>query len=108
MSDDKPIESEVHEELERSSTAGSTPRRCAGSRIVARTTGTIRPSCDGSSAAWDLLDRLPRTTVNDSFTKTTIELVALSAEAEAVKRRGTSAAPGWKRFASAWEPWRRA
>ena len=37
--------------------------------------------------AWVLLDRLPRATVNDAFTKTTIEMVAVeaSAEADAVK-----------------------
>ncbi|REK06778.1 MAG: hypothetical protein DWQ37_22305 [Planctomycetota bacterium] len=36
--------------------------------------------------AWDLLDGLPRATVDDEFTKSTLEMVALSAsqEAEAV------------------------
>ncbi len=39
--------------------------------------------------AWNLLDRLPRAMVSDSFSKTTIEMVALAAsgEAEAVRRR---------------------
>jgi anti-sigma factor RsiW len=38
--------------------------------------------------AWDLLDRLPRASVDERFTKTTIEMVALSAseEADAVVR----------------------
>jgi hypothetical protein len=33
--------------------------------------------------AWDLLDKLPRATVDDSFAKTTMELVAVAAEQEA-------------------------
>jgi anti-sigma factor RsiW len=33
--------------------------------------------------AWGLLDRLPRATVNDSFTQTTIEMVAVAASREA-------------------------
>jgi anti-sigma factor RsiW len=33
--------------------------------------------------AWDLLDRLPRSAVNESFTKTTIEMVALAASDDA-------------------------
>jgi anti-sigma factor RsiW len=33
--------------------------------------------------AWNLLDRLPRSTVDESFTKTTIEMVAVAAADEA-------------------------
>ncbi|MBI3837886.1 MAG: hypothetical protein HY288_08135 [Planctomycetia bacterium] len=33
--------------------------------------------------AWDLLDRLPRATVNEAFTKTTIEMVAVAASEDA-------------------------
>jgi hypothetical protein len=33
--------------------------------------------------AWDLLDRLPRASVGESFTRSTIEMVALSASQEA-------------------------
>ena len=33
--------------------------------------------------AWDLLDRLPRAAVQDSFTKTTMEMVAVAAAEEA-------------------------
>jgi hypothetical protein len=33
--------------------------------------------------AWDLLDRLPRASVGEAFTKTTIEMVAIAASAEA-------------------------
>lgn len=33
--------------------------------------------------AWDLLDRLPRAAVDDSFTKTTIEMVAVAAAEDA-------------------------
>jgi anti-sigma factor RsiW len=35
-------------------------------------------------AAWDLLDELPRTPVTESFTQTTVEMVALTAEEEVV------------------------
>ncbi len=33
--------------------------------------------------AWDLLDRLPRASVNETFTKTTIEIVAIAASEDA-------------------------
>lgn len=33
-------------------------------------------------AAWDLLDQLPQAPVTESFTQTTVEMVALTAEAE--------------------------
>lgn len=36
-------------------------------------------------AAWDLLDELPRMQVSESFTQSTIEMVALTAQTEAVK-----------------------
>ena len=42
-------------------------------------------------AAWDLLDQLPQAPVTESFTQTTVEMVALTAEAEvqaAEKRLG--------------------
>lgn len=54
--------------------------------------------------AWDLLDRLPRCTVGESFTRTTMEMVAVAAEEELAaqtaqlprrrRRRGAAAAVG--------------
>lgn len=35
-------------------------------------------------SAWDLLDQLPRAPVTDTFTQTTVEMVALTAQAEAL------------------------
>src|SRR4051794_10557073 len=35
--------------------------------------------------AWDLLDRLPRSSVGELFTKTTIEMVAVAASEEAAQ-----------------------
>src|SRR3954470_23257179 len=34
------------------------------------------------AASWDLLDQLPRATVDDLFTRTTVEMVAVAAESE--------------------------
>src|SRR3954463_9870047 len=34
------------------------------------------------ASSWDLLDQLPRATVDDLFTRTTVEMVALAAEGE--------------------------
>lgn len=48
--------------------------------------------------AWDLLDRLPRASVGEDFTKTTIEMVAVAAEDEAVDVR--SVVP--RRVSSRW------
>jgi anti-sigma factor RsiW len=36
-------------------------------------------------AAWDLLDQLPRAPVTETFTQTTVEMVAVTAEAEALQ-----------------------
>lgn len=38
--------------------------------------------------SWDLLDSLPRTSINDDFTRSTVELVALSIGAQVEQRRG--------------------
>ena len=40
--------------------------------------------------SWDLLERLPRTSINDDFTRSTVELVALSIGAQVEQRRGQS------------------
>ncbi len=37
------------------------------------------------ASSWDLLDQLPRATVDDLFTRTTVEMVALAAEDEVVQ-----------------------
>jgi anti-sigma factor RsiW len=46
---------------------------------------TYRTELQRLERAWDLLDRLPRATVNDSFAKTTIEMVALAASQDAAE-----------------------
>ena len=40
--------------------------------------------------SWDLLESLPRTSINDDFTRSTVELVALSIGAQVEQRRGQS------------------
>jgi anti-sigma factor RsiW len=40
-------------------------------------------------AAWDLLDELPRMPVSESFTQSTVEMVALTAQTEALKAQET-------------------
>jgi anti-sigma factor RsiW len=39
--------------------------------------------------AWDLLDRLPRSSVNETFSKTTIEMVAVAASKDALAVRSS-------------------
>lgn len=41
-------------------------------------------------SAWDFLDELPRAHVTDSFTQSTVEMVALSAQAEIVEAKSNA------------------
>src|SRR5215470_8812280 len=58
--------------------------------------GTARSRLNELASSWDLLDQLPRATVDELFTRTTVEMVALAAEDDAAqaqaalpaKRRG--------------------
>jgi hypothetical protein len=44
--------------------------------------GKVRDRLGELAASWDLLDQLPRATVDDLFTRTTVEMVAVAAEGE--------------------------
>src|SRR5262245_56721738 len=47
------------------------------------------------AVSWDLLDQLPRATVDDLFTRTTVEMVAVAAEDEIAQ--ATATAPSQER-----------
>src|SRR5947207_5869847 len=51
--------------------------------------------------SWDLLDQLPRATVDDLFTRTTVEMVALDAEDEIARKAAGGPAKRWIRWLSA-------
>ena len=53
------------------------------------------------ASSWDLLDQLPRATVNDLFTRTTVEMVALAAEDEVAQARTADPARRRRRDRSA-------
>lgn len=48
--------------------------------------------------AWDLLDRLPRAEVDTHFTRSTVEMIAIAAQAEAERPPG----PPWRRWPRLW------
>ena len=50
--------------------------------------------------AWSLLDRLPRATVSDEFTKSTIEMVAVVASEDAAVAQQPPKRANWQRMAS--------
>ncbi len=50
--------------------------------------------------AWALLDRLPRATVSDEFTKSTIEMVAVAASRDAEAAQQPAMRPRWQQVAS--------
>lgn len=57
------------------------------------TSGELREKLKEYQQTWDLLDDLPRATVDDSFTRTTVEMVAIRAEdavveSQAAKKKG--------------------
>lgn len=58
----------------------------------------VRRRLQQLAQSWDLLDQLPRTTVDDAFTRSTVEIVAQAAEADL--GRDASAAP--RRHRSRW------
>jgi hypothetical protein len=47
---------------------------------------TARRRLNELATSWDLLDQLPRATVDELFTRTTVEMVAVDAEGEIAKR----------------------
>jgi hypothetical protein len=47
--------------------------------------GTARSRLNELASSWDMLDQLPRATVDELFTRTTVEMVALAAEDDAVQ-----------------------
>jgi anti-sigma factor RsiW len=48
----------------------------------------VRRRLQQLAQSWDLLDQLPRTTVDDAFTRSTVEIVALAAEEELGHKAG--------------------
>jgi hypothetical protein len=50
------------------------------------------------ASSWDLLDQLPRSTVDDLFTRTTVEMVALAAEDEVVQAQAADPARRRRRW----------
>ena len=52
----------------------------------------VRRRLQQLAQSWDLLDQLPRTTVDDAFTRSTVEMVALAAEEEIGEQGGARAA----------------
>ena len=58
--------------------------------------GEYRARLNALQRAWDLLDSLPRSSVDESFTQSTVKLVALNAEDEARKAKGQSTV--WRRL----------
>jgi anti-sigma factor RsiW len=49
----------------------------------------VRRRLQQLAQSWDLLDQLPRTTVDDAFTRSTVEVVALAAEEELSQKTAT-------------------
>src|SRR5215470_2449211 len=47
--------------------------------------GSARSRLNELASSWDLLDQLPRATVDELFTRTTVEMVALAAEDDAAQ-----------------------
>jgi hypothetical protein len=47
----------------------------------------VRQRLNQLAASWDMLDQLPRATVDDLFTRTTVEMVALAGEDEVAQAR---------------------
>src|SRR5689334_12512908 len=53
---------------------------------------TARSRLNQLAASWDLLDQLPRATVDDMFTRTTVQMVAVAAEDELAQVNATQPA----------------
>src|SRR5262249_4173292 len=59
---------------------------------------TARRRLNELATSWDLLDQLPRSTVDELFTRTTVEMVAVDAEGEIAKRVVDAPARRKRRF----------
>jgi anti-sigma factor RsiW len=59
---------------------------------------TVRRRLQQLAQSWDLLDQLPRTTVDDNFTRSTVEIVALAAEEELGQKAATEPRRRWMRW----------
>ncbi len=76
----------------------------ASERVVARLRGdpTYRQKLNEMQATWDMLDELPRAEPTDSFTQSTVEMIALTSEAEALNTTAQiEASRHWMRLALA-------
>jgi len=58
----------------------------------------VRRRLQQLAQSWDLLDQLPRTTVDDSFSRNTVEIIAQAAEDEFGHRRATAPSRRWMRW----------
>jgi len=59
---------------------------------------TVRRRLQQLAQSWDLLDQLPRTTVDENFTRSTVEIVALAAEEELGHATATEPRRRWMRW----------
>ena len=59
---------------------------------------TVRRRLQQLAQSWDLLDQLPRTTVDENFTRSTVEIVALAAEEELGQQAGAEPRRRWLRW----------
>ena len=68
---------------------------------------TARNRLSQLAASWDLLDQLPRATVDDLFTRTTVQMVAVAAEDELAQVNATRPSQRRRRWLERrWPPWR--
>ena len=58
----------------------------------------VRRRLQQLAQSWDLLDQLPRTTVDEKFTRSTVEIVALAAEKELGQRATAEPRRRWLRW----------
>jgi hypothetical protein len=58
----------------------------------------VRRRLQQLAQSWDLLDQLPRTTVDENFTRSTVEIVALAAEKELGHATATEPRRRWLRW----------
>lgn len=76
----------------------------ASERVIQRLRSDphYRQKLNEMQAAWDLLDELPRVEPTDSFTQSTIEMIALTSEADALSAEAkVEAKRHWSRLAIA-------
>ena len=82
MATDESKPDQVHEELSAYLDGELDPQSVRQVEQRLARDATFRAELQRLERAWDLLDRLPRASVPDSFTKTTIEMVAVDAAKE--------------------------